>query len=172
MIHALWPDVPAGPVVVFVVFVVDVDSYGIKQLWKSGYFVDVTSALLLLLLSLFVSADVVDLPTAAAAAAGRMLIASQDILADGGVAGEEERRKCLFRGLKFFFGREVRWDFRIGFTHLRDDRYTQAFDARRLSGVLASFFFLSPQSVVVIKSWSLLQYSREQPCQSALSMMP
>lgn len=32
----------------------------------------------------------------------------QEILADDGVGGEEERRKRLFKGLKFFFGREVR----------------------------------------------------------------
>ncbi len=31
----------------------------------------------------------------------------QDILADDGAGGEEERRKRLFKGLKFFFGREV-----------------------------------------------------------------
>lgn len=32
----------------------------------------------------------------------------QEILANDGVAAEEERRKRLFKGLKFFFGREVR----------------------------------------------------------------
>lgn len=32
----------------------------------------------------------------------------QDILADDGAGGQEERRKRLFKGLKFFFGREVR----------------------------------------------------------------
>ncbi|CAN0161049.1 unnamed protein product [Pylaiella littoralis] len=31
----------------------------------------------------------------------------KEILADDGVGGEEERRKRLFKGLKFFFGREV-----------------------------------------------------------------
>ncbi|CAN0098499.1 unnamed protein product [Scytosiphon promiscuus] len=31
----------------------------------------------------------------------------EDILADDGAGGEEERRKRLFKGLKFFFGREV-----------------------------------------------------------------
>eukprot|EP00752_Nemacystus_decipiens_P012603 g11162.t1 len=31
----------------------------------------------------------------------------KDILADDGAGGEEERRKRLFKGLKFFFGREV-----------------------------------------------------------------
>lgn len=35
------------------------------------------------------------------------VLVSQDILADDGVGGEEERRKRLFKGLKFFFGREV-----------------------------------------------------------------
>lgn len=35
------------------------------------------------------------------------LVVFQDILADDGVGGKEERRKRLFVGLKFFFGREV-----------------------------------------------------------------